>query len=567
MSLRSFVTTVILVAALVAAIVFTPESPSLSAQGAVPVALSGAVRSTEEGAMEGVLVRARRAGSSKTVTVVTDAKGAYAFPRERLEPGRYEVSIRAVKFVLQQPAAADVTAGAAARLDLTLKPANVLELAHQLTDPEWLASYPLDEETKWTAFRDCSRCHTMLRASMSTYNAEQLAWVMKRMVYSAGSSPMTFQLPNEPQTRNWGRAEWGQPTDLHVSQAKAVAAINLSRGMWTYPLKTLPRPKGKETQVVYTTWDLPVTARPHDTRIGKDGLIYYNHFNDNAIGRLDPKTGETKEWRWPYRAPQGSFAPTGARTLMGPDAKGRFYIGNQAQEGLVVFDPSTEKFRFENPPGGGEMMDVSGSHVDGFGWRVGGGAAYRINLETFESTAVKGSRPLNAYDIAADAQNNLYGSARNGAYVWKVDAKTMQATYYDIPAQPRSEGGRGTGMRRGIADKQNRLWWGGYDGNFVGMLDPRAPAGKQFSIYPMPAWFFPYDAHHDDVRYTWTGGIYADRVARLNTETGEWSYYLLPFEANIRDINLAPPRAGGLSGLYIGHNHQGKITLIEPLAP
>ena len=35
---------------------------------------------------------------------------------------------------------------------------------------------------------------------------------------------------------------------------------------------------------------------------------------------------------------------------MGPDAKGRFYIGNQAQEGLVVFDPSTEKFRFANLP-------------------------------------------------------------------------------------------------------------------------------------------------------------------------------------------------------------------------
>ena len=76
--------------------------------------------------MEGVLVRARRAGSNKTVSVVTDAKGAYAFPRERLEPGRYEVSIRAVKFVLQQPATAEVTAGGGARLDLTLKPANIL---------------------------------------------------------------------------------------------------------------------------------------------------------------------------------------------------------------------------------------------------------------------------------------------------------------------------------------------------------------------------------------------------------------------------------------------------------
>ena len=208
-----------------------------------------------------------------------------------------------------------------------------------------------------------------------------------------------------------------------------------------------------------------------------------------------------------------------------------------------------------------------GQALDRGSWRVGGGAAYRIHLETFEATPVKGPRALNAYDIAADSQNNLYGSPRNGTYVWKVDAKTLQVSYYDIPASPRGEGGRGTGMRRGITDGQNRLWWGGYDGNFVGMLDPRAPAGKQMTLYPMPPWFFPYDAHHDDVRYTWTGGIYADRVARLNVETGEWNYFLLPYEANIRDINLARPRAGGLSGLWIGHNHQGRITLVEPLVP
>jgi hypothetical protein len=53
----------------------------------------------------------------------------------------------------------------------------------------------------------------------------------------------------------------------------------------------------------------------------------------------------------------------------------------------------------------------------------------------------------------------------------------------------------------------------------------------------------------------------------MNVETGEWSFYLLPFEANIRDIDLQPARDGGLSGLWLGHTHQGKITLVEPLAP
>jgi virginiamycin B lyase len=529
-------------------------------------ALAGTVRSTQEGPMEGVLVSAKRNGSTITTTVVTNAGGAYSFPRARLEPGEYGVSIRAVGYVLDAPsskAAVNVTANSAAHLDLNLKQSNVLELALQLTDPEWLSSYPLTDAAKFE-LRDCSRCHTLQRASMSTYNKDQLAWVMKRMVYSAGSSPMTFQLPGE-QAKTWGRAEWGEPSALHKRQAESVAAINLSAGTWKYDLKKFPRPKGKETQVIYTTWDLPVTSRPHDTRMGLDGAIWYNHFNDNAIGRLDIKTGQTKEWRWPYRAKEGSLAPTGARTMMGPDKNNRFYIGNQEQGGLVVFDPSTEQFKFSDVPGGGEMMDVSNSHVDNHGWRSGP-AAYKINLDTFEVTkTIQGPKGMPRYDIASDTQNNLFGAGRGGTFVWYANAKTGEVSYYDIPATPRGVGGLSGGMRRGKADKQDRLWWGGFDGNFIGMLDPKETAGRQMKLWAVPSpWFFPYDAHYDEQGYTWTGGIYADRVARLHLDSGEWNFYLLPFTANIRDIDLRPAQAGGLSGLWIGHTHQGLITLIEP---
>ena len=432
-------------------------------------ALTGRVTSAAEGAMEGVLVSLKRDGSTKTVTVVSHADGSYSFPRDRLEAGRYAVTTRAVKYVLEnRDTTVEIAANRTAKLDLTLRDSNPLELALQLTDPEWFASYPLDDRTKWELFRDCSRCHTMRRPSMSTYDAEELAYVMQRMVYSAGSSPMRFQLPANA-TPTWGRADGGEPSPQQRRQAEAVAAVNLSKGMWTYELKTMPRPKGKETEVIYTTWDLPATARPHDTRIAADGTIFFNHFNDNAIGRLDPKTGEVREWRWPYRAREGSFQPTGARTLMGPDRAGRWYIGNQAQGGVVVFDPKTEQFEFHDPPGGGEMIDVSGAHVDGNAWRavagpVAGGGVYQIELATWQHKEIKGTteKPLYAYDIAADSRNNVYGSARGAPYVWRIDAKTKEVTYYDIPPEPRGPGSFGSGMRRGITDSQDRLWFGEY---------------------------------------------------------------------------------------------------------
>src|SRR5271165_1579306 len=73
-------------------------------------ALNGKVTSQEEGAMEGVVVSARKDGSTITVSVISDKQGHFAFPANRLEPGRYTLAIRAVGYDLDGPGSADVAA-------------------------------------------------------------------------------------------------------------------------------------------------------------------------------------------------------------------------------------------------------------------------------------------------------------------------------------------------------------------------------------------------------------------------------------------------------------------------
>ena len=63
-------------------------------------ALTGTVSSQADGPMEGVLVGAKRAGSTISTWVVSNAQGQYSFPRDRMEPGHYAVSIRAVGYEL-----------------------------------------------------------------------------------------------------------------------------------------------------------------------------------------------------------------------------------------------------------------------------------------------------------------------------------------------------------------------------------------------------------------------------------------------------------------------------------
>ena len=91
------------VAAGLALILTVVASNSRSLAPEDPAALKGQVRSTAEGLMEGVVVSAKNTGSTVTVSVLSDTRGGSSFPRNRLAPGQYSLSIRAVGYEMDDP--------------------------------------------------------------------------------------------------------------------------------------------------------------------------------------------------------------------------------------------------------------------------------------------------------------------------------------------------------------------------------------------------------------------------------------------------------------------------------
>src|SRR3954469_20258958 len=88
-----------------------------SAAAAAQPSLSGKVSSSEEAAMQGVLVSAKK--GTIAVTVVSDESGRYAFPAKRLAPGKYELLVRAAGYDLVSPKSVTVTnKGTGANLSL-----------------------------------------------------------------------------------------------------------------------------------------------------------------------------------------------------------------------------------------------------------------------------------------------------------------------------------------------------------------------------------------------------------------------------------------------------------------
>src|SRR5215217_4165455 len=76
----------------------------LPLQAQTPAALTGKVSAPNEA----VLVSAKKAGSTITITVVSDENGNFSFPAAKLSPGQYNLSIRAIGFDLESPKQVEV---------------------------------------------------------------------------------------------------------------------------------------------------------------------------------------------------------------------------------------------------------------------------------------------------------------------------------------------------------------------------------------------------------------------------------------------------------------------------
>src|SRR5579872_709973 len=548
---------------------FLPAAGAFAApaQKQEPPALIGHVRSDAEGPMEGVLVRAKGQGKTISVTVVTDHAGRYSFPASRLAAGKFDIDIRAVGYDLAAPTSVEITAGATRTSDLKL--VKTKDLVPQLTSAEWLLSVPGTEAQKNQLFR-CAACHSLLPIVESTYDEQGWLTTFARMRSYSEQAVLEHpvSLPYQVSV---------QPDPAF---AKYLTTINRSSSPnWKYELKTLPRPTGRATRVIVTEYDMPEPGRlPHEPDLDAHGMVWYNDFREPLIGRLDPRTGETKEWRMPPLKP--GF-PEGTLS-MEFNRDGYLWIPRFRQGGYTRFDPRTEKFQTWLVPR--EYNDARAiqpqvaAAPDGTAWFPGGESLmiFKVDPEAGKVTAYpmypdykpdeKSSGIIqfsysatptghSTYGVAADSHSNIYMFDIVGGNIGKVDAKTAKVTLYKTPTL-------NSGPRRGSVDEQDRVWFGEYYSDKLGMFDPKTEKFQEWTA-PTP-WLGPYPAKVDKSGEAWTSGMGADLVDRLDSKTGKFIEYFLPtVNANVRHIdidNSTTPIA-----VWVAEVHQGKIAKIEPL--
>ena len=544
-------------AAAVAAWLLISAGP-LAAQ-AVPPALSGKVASDREGPMEGVLVSAKQPGTTITVTVVSDANGDYAFPADRLASGRYELTIRAAGYALEGSGDVDLAPDKTTKADLRLKPAPVT--TDQLTNSEWMTSVPGPDDLK-RALLNCSDCHSLRRVFESKHTAADFLKVFDRMSgYYPGASDM------QPQRLVGEHRRPAVNPAIAQRLAEYLASVNLSsQSTHGFELKVSPRPAGRATRVIVTEYDLPrKEIQPHDVIVDPDGMVWYSHFGDQFLSKLDPKTGRVTDYPIPVQKPNH---PKGTLDLE-IDEDGYIWVGLMYQTGMARFDRTTETFRIFPVPNEWQTDATQQSHfsvaatkVDGKAWvkNTDRSQVMRLDLETgqYENLGTfvnpANNRPIGIYGIYADQQNNAYILEFPFGGIGKIDARTGKLAFYPTPT-PNAR------ARRGRVDSRNRLWFAEYGGNGVGMFDPTTETIAEWKK-PL-AWEAPYDVLADRNGEAWEINTFSDRVGRLDPRSGEWTNYQLPRYSNVRRV-FVDDRKTPVT-VWIGNNLGAAVIKLEPL--
>jgi|SoiMethySBSTD1v2_1073268.scaffolds.fasta_scaffold44007_3 virginiamycin B lyase len=316
--------------------------------------------------------------------------------------------------------------------------------------------------------------------------------------------------------------------------------------------------------------DPKVRRRGQDPHFDQQGNVWVTDRNvPNRLARLDPRTGEWKDWPMPH--PDGEthgLTIDRAGTVWVPGRIGKRKDKDGIQ--LVAFDPKTEKFeQFPVDP----EHTVKGriqSHtpvVDGQGnvWvtLIGGDRFYKWNrqtrkIEIFETA----SRPSAPYGIDIDSKGNIWMALfRGDPRVAKYDPAT--GNYIEYPALTRT--GR---LRRVSVDMEDRAWYGIHDRGVLGYIDPRTGDASEVKV-PLEL-SRPYDPQPDYEGNVWFGDDgQGGTTIRYNPRTREFAFYPTPQVADQPKLEITRegavwycPRSGAEPGVGVLYPDVTKMTTL-----
>jgi streptogramin lyase len=470
--------------------------------------VSGEVRDTEGQPIGGAWVTARHVDAGREVTVYTADDGSFRLPR--LAPGRLHVRGRAYG---HQDRTSTLEVGPrdlGRTVTLTLPDeTDPRALAWQLPASHWLdlalAQIP-DPGMREEFVRQCTFCHQ--QGSWATrVQRDEAEWrkLMALMARMGGvlSPPLRERLPAIL------NAAWDD-----ASYVPALAE------RFTPP----PPPSEAARSAVITEWDVGVAgSMPHDAAVGPGGIVYAVDMTQDRLYRLDPRSGERREYRIPGGGlPLGGvFAgrqpiPANADAHVGPHSlqiapDGGVWITLALGNQLAHFDPASEQFEI--------VPQAEGFYPHTLRFDARGRIWYTLAISNHIGMYDPRSKELRTYRLPARTWGQALAVRVVPFVLWlqrQVDLDPERAG--DGPQLP---------VPYGIdIAPDGGVWFAQLNERRIGRLDPESGEVRMIDT-PFPA---PRRLRFDSQGRLWIPSFSSGTLARFDPATGAFTTWTLPTE-------------------------------------
>jgi virginiamycin B lyase len=506
----------------------------------------GVVKSTKGELLEGIMVQLIAKPHAIRTTVYSDASGRYEFPP--LAAGTYTLRIARPRefqpYVREGVEIKGPTTLPEIALD-TVTDQDLLPpdaaIAAQMTGSEWLLSLSGTGEQKRLLTNNCNWCHSYQQIFRNKYDAEGWRKIVYRMIHGAGSPLINVN----------DRGRWGNDEEPRL--VEWLASVR-SPTVKDPAFVMLPRPQRRQTRVVITEYELPrLEPATHDVTGDSKGNLWYSTHRSSYIGRLDPKTGDVKEFHVP---PVAEGALPGTHWIYA-DRNDIIWGSENWAHSIWRLDPKTEQFTripwkvrepVNTPMGGNYAIDPKG-----FIWKARERKVTKVDaLSGNEVTGYVLKKFAGTYGSAMSRDGRYFGGGawpRDGVVI--VDTETAEV--FEPDTSPRS------GPARGEFDIHNNYWSGGRGGQLV-KFDM---AEKRIHEYKLPTPYASmYSAQTDRNGEVWAGEMHSGRYLRFDPKTELFTEYVLPEPYGIDRETWIDNSTDPVTVWYV--DHEGWLVRIEP---
>ncbi len=267
--------------------------------------------------------------------------------------------------------------------------------------------------------------------------------------------------------------------------------------------------------VTFKEWVMPqLGSRVRDPMQHEDGSIWYVGQYGNIIGRLDPRTGEAKEWPLPTMAMP--------HTVQLDNQGNPWFSGNK--NGTVGrFDPATGQstvYKMPDPKSDPHTLAFDKNGVLFFSFQASN-LIGRLDPKTGDLKVVSAPNPKSQpYDVRIDADGTPWVSCNARGCLLKVNPQTMEVTEIPFPL--------GGSTRRFVIAPDGMIWFVNSNRGGIGRYNPKTGEFKEWASPSGPR-SHPYGAMWlDGALWYNESGMRPDPLVRFDPATETFQSWAIP---------------------------------------